>query len=104
MPRVAFVLKLKPGQVEAYRRTHQAVWPEMIEANRQAGVRNHTMFLYGNLAFGYLECDDYAKTQELLARSDVVTRWGELHAEIIDPDPATGRLGMELLEEVFHQD
>jgi L-rhamnose mutarotase len=103
MQRVAFVLRLHPDKVEAYRQTHRAVWPEMIAANRSAGVRNHSMFLHGNLAFGYLECDDYAKTRAILDKSDVVKRWGELHLDIFDPGDGDGP-AMQILEEAFHQD
>lgn len=103
MQRVGFVLRLYPGKIEDYAETHRAVWLEMIEANSSAGVRNHTMFLHGNLAFGYLECDDYAKTSAILAESDVVKRWGELHDDIINPGEGGGP-AMQLMEEAFHQD
>lgn len=101
MQRAAFVLRLYPDKVEAYRETHRAVWQEMIDANRSAGVRNHTCFLYENLVFCYLECDDLARTQAALAESDVARRWGELHADIIDSGDGEGPAN---LENVFHQD
>ncbi|HJN39749.1 MAG TPA: L-rhamnose mutarotase [Chloroflexota bacterium] len=101
MQRAAFVLRLYPDKIEAYRETHRAVWQEMIDANREAGIRNHTCFLHENLVICYLECDDLEQTQATLAKSDVVRRWGELHAEIIDSSDGGERV---YLENVFHQD
>lgn len=98
------MIRLRPGQAGAYRRTHQAVWPEVIEANRRAGIRNHSTFVHDDMVFGYLECDDYAKTEELRAQSDAFQRWIELHTDIFEPDPATGGFKMDVLEEAFHQD
>ncbi len=101
MERAAFVLRLYPDKIEAYRETHRAVWQEMIDANRTAGIRNHTCFLHNNLVFCYLECEDLKHTQAILDKSDVVKRWGELHADIIDSNTDEGRA---YLENVFHQD
>ena len=76
----------------------------MIEANRQAGIRNHSTFLCDDLVFGYLECDDCARTEQLRVQSDAFQRWVEVHADIFESDPATGELKLGLLEETFHQD
>ena len=38
MERVAFTMKLLPGAEAEYRRRHAAVWPEMLDALRAAGV------------------------------------------------------------------
>ena len=101
MEQVAFILKLYPDKIEAYRETHRNVWQEMVDANRAAGIRNHTCFLHGNLVFCYLECDNLAHTQALLAKSEIVRNWGALHAGIID---SSGSEGKVYLENVFHQD
>jgi L-rhamnose mutarotase len=33
MQRIAFVMRVRPGQEDEYRRRHQAVWPEMLRAH-----------------------------------------------------------------------
>tara|TARA_Y100000590_G_C15658078_1_gene991458 strand:- start:454 stop:759 length:306 start_codon:yes stop_codon:yes gene_type:complete len=101
MEQVAFVLKLYPDKVEAYRKTHQAVWQEMIDANRAAGVRNHSCFLYGNLVFAYMECDNFESTDAMLEESDVVQEWRKLHSDIVDSSSGETRV---FLEHVFHQE
>jgi L-rhamnose mutarotase len=37
MKRIGFVLKVKQDRIEAYKRQHEQVWPEMLQALREAG-------------------------------------------------------------------
>ena len=58
MNRIGFVLKVRPDLLEEYRRHHQVVWPEMLDALRRNGWHNYTLFLQpdGTL-FGYFETE-----------------------------------------------
>jgi L-rhamnose mutarotase len=80
---------------------HASRWQPPVTAPRQESVCNSWQM--PDLAFGYLECDDYAKTRAILDKSDVVKRWGELHLDIFDPGDGDGP-AMQILEEAFHQD
>jgi L-rhamnose mutarotase len=42
---VAFRMMLNPGQAAEYKRRHDAIWPELAEALRQAGVCDYRIFL-----------------------------------------------------------
>jgi L-rhamnose mutarotase len=100
--RSAFVLRVRPDKVEEYIRAHRAVWPEMLEALRSAGIRNYTIFRDGNQMFGYFETDDLAATERYLAQQSVSTRWQDSMAELLEarvPDR-----GPPALEEVFRLD
>jgi L-rhamnose mutarotase len=47
--------------VDEYKARHAVVWPEMLDALRQTGWRNYSLFLCpDSLLVGYLECDDFA--------------------------------------------
>jgi L-rhamnose mutarotase len=104
--RVCFILQVRPDRAEQYRARHAAVWPEMLDALRQAGWHNYSIFLRddGTLA-GYLECDDFAACQAAMQQTDVNARWQaemEPFFEIesgIAPDAA-----MTPLREIFHLD
>lgn len=91
MPGYAWVLEVRPGYEEEYRRRHDAVWPEMLDTLRAAGIRNYNIFRHGLTLFGYFETDDLEATRLALRDSDVNGRWGEWMAPImkIDVDPAT---------------
>ena len=104
MQRIAFALPIKPDRVDDYRRTHAAVWPELLEENVKAGIRNFTIVLFMNYAIGLLECDDWEAASAYLDKSDVQARWQAEHADILDVDTASGLVPLQMLEELFHQD
>ncbi len=47
MQRQAWILTIREGKEEEYRVWHANVWPELIEASRDAGFRNHSVFVTG---------------------------------------------------------
>lgn len=106
MQRVGFVLKVKEDKIEEYKKVHRQVWPEMIEALRETGWKNYSLFLRGDgLLFGYLETDDFEKAREEMAKKEINEKWQAQTAPFFEalegqrPDE-----GLMLLEEVFHMD
>jgi L-rhamnose mutarotase len=100
--RTAFVLRVRPEKIDEYIRAHEAVWPEMLDALRGAGIRNYTIFRDDNRMFGYFEADDLAAAGRYLAQQDVSTRWQDAMAELLEervPDA-----GPPSLQEVFRLD
>ena len=104
MERVGFTMRLLPGQEAEYRQRHAAVWPEMLDALKAAGVRDYSIFIRGDDLFAYLEVEDFAAFRASMAAQPVNDRWQAEMAELIDPltDPGTGF--HQRLEEVFHLD
>jgi L-rhamnose mutarotase len=97
--RTAFVLRVRPDKIEEYVDAHRAVWPEMLDALRAAGIRNYTIFRDGTHMFGYFEADDLQAAGEYLAQQEVSTRWQDAMADLLEqrvPDQ-----GPPALEEVF---
>jgi L-rhamnose mutarotase len=97
--RVGFVLRVKPDRVDEYVLAHREVWPDMLEALKNAGIRNYTIFRAGNEMFGYFETDDLARAETYLAAQEVNARWQDAMAELLeervqDEGPAP-------LEEIF---
>ena len=90
-PHYAWVLEVRPGYEAEYERRHDEIWPEMLEALREAGLRNYSIFRHGLTLFGYFECDDLSAAQAKLAGSDVNRRWAEWMGPImrVEVDPAT---------------
>jgi L-rhamnose mutarotase len=100
--RSAFVLRVRPDKVDEYVEAHRNVWPELLEALRDAGIRNYTIFRNGNEMFGYFESDDLAAAGAHMAAQDVNARWQDAMAMLLDervPDT-----GPPALEEVFRLD
>ena len=91
MTQYAWVLEVRPGYEQEYVRRHQEIWPEMVEALREAGISNYSIFRHGLTLFGYFETDDIEKTREFLANSETNQRWSEWMDPImkVDIDPTT---------------
>lgn len=103
MQRVCFLLKVRGERLDEYRERHRAVWPDMIDALREAGWGNYSLFLREDgLLVGYLETDDFEAAQRRMAETDVNDRWQAEMAPFFEagrPDE-----GFPTLEEVFHID
>ena len=98
MQRCAWLLRVREGKEEEYRRAHTAVWPELIEAARKAGLRNHSCFLAGRDVIVYAEAEDLETTFGNLLATDVKKRWDRAMSSILEEkdSPSFG--------EVFHFD
>lgn len=103
MPRLSFVLRLKPqADPQEYERRHEEIWPEMLVALRKAGISNYSIYLADRLLFSYMEADDPERTVQALANDPVVRRWQRYMAPMLEADPRNGF--PELLPEMFHMD
>lgn len=104
MERVCFLLKVRPERLDEYKRRHASVWPEMLDALRETGWRNYSLFLRPDgLLVGYFETPDLQRALAGMAARDVNARWQRDMAPFFEdlgdrrPDE-----GFERLEEVFH--
>lgn len=79
----AWVLEVRPGYEEEYKKRHDEIWPEMTAALAEAGIRNYSIFRHGLTLFGYFETDDLDATIKSLAASDANRRWGEYMAPVM---------------------
>jgi len=106
MNRVCFCLHVKAGLLEEYKRRHQTVWPEMLDALRTTGWRNYSLFLRDDgLLIGYLETADFDAALAAMAAADVNRRWQTEMAHFFEgiPDMKADEQMMRLTE-VFHLD
>jgi L-rhamnose mutarotase len=106
MQRVCFVLRIRPGQLDAYKQHHATVWPEMLGALQAAGWRNYSLFSREDgLVVGYLETDDFARALALMDGTDVNARWQDLMQPYFElPDGERPDTVMVPLQEYFHLD
>ena len=88
----AWVLGVRPGYEDEYKRRHDEIWPEMDQALRDSGITSYSIFRHGLTLFGYFETDDLERTIAFLRNDPVNARWSEHMGPIMDinVDPATG--------------
>jgi L-rhamnose mutarotase len=104
MQRICFVLQIKPERLQEYKARHRVVWPEMLQALREAGWTNYSLFLRPDgLLVGYLETENFAAARAGMAGRDVNERWQREMAEFFVNEPGVlPDRAMTPLEEIFH--
>lgn len=104
MKRYCFVLQVKPDRLEEYKERHKRVWPEMLDALRETGWRNYSLFLRADgLLVGYVECEDFEASRAAMLELEVNARWqAEMRDFFLGLDGAGADERMRPLEEVFH--
>ncbi len=107
MKRVAFLLKVKKDKIAEYKRHHESVWPEMLDALRNTGWHNYSLFLREDgLLFGYFETpQNFQAALDGMAEEEINARWQAFMAPYFEGLGNTqADQSMVELEEVFHLD
>src|SRR5947209_4454424 len=106
MQRVCFVLQVRPERLEEYKTRHRGVWPAMLNALRETGWKNYSLFLRPDgMLVGYLETEDFQGARLAMSQREVNARWQEEMADFfVSPKGDLPDAAMSPLEEVFHLD
>jgi L-rhamnose mutarotase len=99
MARVAWTARLRPDKVEAYVEAHAKVWPEVLDAIRAAGIRDYSIWLWGDRVFAQYETDDHEASLRIESAAEATQRWRALMREYFEDEVATE--GVTWLEEIF---
>jgi L-rhamnose mutarotase len=104
LQRVCFLLNVRPDKLEEYKARHRVVWPEMIQALRDSGWRNYSLFLREDgLLVGYLETADFQEAVASMQRRDVNERWQKEMAPYFSLSDGTGPDQLMVpINEIFH--
>jgi len=106
MERVGFILKVRADRLEEYKEIHRKVWPEMLQALREAGWHNYSLFMREDgLLFGYVETPNFEEARRKMAETEVNARWQTMMAPFFEGIGGKhADEGLLRLEEVFHLD
>jgi L-rhamnose mutarotase len=102
MEKIAFVMKLKPGNEAEYEKRHDEIWPELVETLKQAGVSDYSIFLEKSSCklFAVLQrSEDHSMEQ--LPLDPVLKKWWAFMADIMETN-ADNKPLEESLVKVFH--
>ena len=92
--------RVRRDRLDEYRERHREVWPEMLDALRETGWTNYSLFLSEDgLLVGYLETEDFKAALEAMDERDVNARWQADMAPFFGERADTS---LVRLEEVFH--
>jgi L-rhamnose mutarotase len=104
LQRICFCLQIKPHLIAAYKSRHEAVWPEMLRALREAGWHNYSLFLREDgLLVGYLETPDFSRALSQMAITEVNKLWQAEMSGFFEGQPGLkADEQMTPLSEIFH--
>jgi L-rhamnose mutarotase len=102
MKRLAFKMKLNPGQEAVYKKRHDEIWPELVGLLKDAGISGYSIFLdKSTLSLTGFLTTDKPDAFKLLPQSPVMQRWWQYMKDIMETN-ADGSPVAIPLEEVFY--
>ena len=104
MQRLAFKMKLNEGQVVEYKRRHDALWAELKNLLKAAGIHNYSIFFdeETHLLFAFQEVENSAGSQSL-GEEVIVQKWWKYMSDIMETNDDHSPISTPLME-VFHLD
>lgn len=102
MHRIAFKMKLFPGQTAEYKKRHDEIWPELVALLKDTGISDYSIFLdeETNVLFGVLKSSDEIKRENLPTHA-VMQKWWAYMGDIMESNPDNSPVS-SVLPEVFY--
>lgn len=102
MYRLAFKMKLFPGNEEEYRTRHDEIWPELTELLKESGISEYSIFLdeETGILFGVLQSEE-PTLPDSLPQNPVMKRWWNYMKDIMESNADNSPVSISL-KEVFY--
>lgn len=100
--RIAFTMKLFKGQEAEYKKRHNALWPDLQELLKEAGIGDYSIFLdeSTNTLFGVMKAGNM-QALDNLPDNPVMQRWWAHMADIMETNHDNSPVSIPL-QEVFY--
>ncbi len=100
--KLAFKMKLNPGQAAEYKRRHDALWPELKQLLKETGISDYSIFLdeETDVLFGVMKADNPMALNDL-PNHPVMRRWWTYMKDIMESNPDDSPVSIPL-KEVFY--
>jgi L-rhamnose mutarotase len=102
MIRKTFVMQLRPGQIEEYRRRHQPIWPDLEKTLIDHGVLNYSIHLHPETLqlFAYAEIESEERWSAI-AETAVCRKWWAFMRDLMETREDQSPASVDLIE-LFH--
>lgn len=101
MQRFAFKMKLKPGHEAEYKRRHDAIWPELKQLLKEAGISDYAIYLDEETHTLFAVQKQSGASSQDLGSTSIVQKWWAYMADIMDTNPDNSPVSVPL-KEVFY--
>lgn len=104
MERVCFTFEIFEGKEAEYKKRHDEIWPELVEALKECGFENYSIFRRGLNVVGYFEVNPDAQTAfAKLGAYEVNAKWSQWFEDVI-VNLADNQGNLMAMTEVWHLD
>lgn len=103
--RFGMVARLRPEKRQEYLDLHSAVWPGVESTITECGIRNFTIYVLGDVIFGYYEYvgDDFDADQATMAADPVTQQWWARTAPCQLPfESGSDSPNWQIMDEAWH--
>ena len=94
-------MKLKPGPEAEYKRRHDAIWPELKQLLKEAGISDYTIYLDEETHTLFAVQKQSGASSQDLGSTAIVQKWWAYMADIMDTNPDNSPVSVPL-KEVFY--
>ena len=104
MKRAAFIMKLKKGFADEYKKRHDEIWPELEKILSEAGISDYSIYLDEKTLtlFAIQKLSDN-NTAGKLPNNPIIRKWWDYMADIMEYNHDNTPV-CSPLREVFHMD
>jgi len=95
-------MTLLKGFEEEYKKRHDAIWPELVQLLKTAGITEYSIFLDEETSalFGILKCEDQVEIDNLSGNA-IMKKWWAYMEDIMETNEDHSPLSIPL-KEVFY--
>lgn len=96
----SFVLNIREEDQAEYIKRHEAVYPELLQAFKDAGVKKYSIFMHGGTLFAYMEAENFDEAMAYIGKQEANARWQEFMADLLVMHGNGSAI--KVIPEVFH--
>ncbi len=95
-------MKLKPGRISEYKKRHDELWPDLHKLLKETGLSEYSIFFdeESHILFAFQKQRGDLGSQDL-GNTEIVQRWWEYMADIMETNPDNSPVSTPLKEVFF---
>ncbi|MCY0880812.1 MAG: L-rhamnose mutarotase [Firmicutes bacterium] len=82
----SFKLQIREGSENEYVRRHQAVYPELLKAFGENGIKTYNIFMDGTTLYAYMEAKDIESALKAIQFHPANIQWQKFMSDILIAD------------------
>lgn len=104
MIRNAFKMYLKPGNVDEYKKRHDEIWPELLDALKVEGIGDYSIFLdEDTLTLFAVQKLEEGFNDAHLRSLPIMKKWWDYMKDLMEVNPDNSPIAKPL-EELFYME